>query len=259
MFIFAQVEIPLSSFINLPSEIQQHIASYLNASALSFFAQSDKCRLRCCLSSLVKYQALFSLQLIAKWNSTYFHNKTNQLFVCGSNEYGQLGLGDNEHRSTFTILPWPENQGWIERVITGGSHAIMLTRDNKLWVCGHNGFGQLGLRDTKNRFTFKIVSWPEDRGKIQKVIIGNNYTIVLTEYNKLWVCRCNSYGQLGLNNQMKHSTFTLVEILEVFSFNQLIKICTALTLVSDIKSNTIHSQHQLDEPDGQPPLKKMRL
>ncbi len=37
-------------------------------------------------------------------NHNIILNENNELFVCGQNLYGQLGLGDNEDRNIYTKL-----------------------------------------------------------------------------------------------------------------------------------------------------------
>ena len=199
----------LLNLFNLPTEIQQHIAAYLDAPALSFFAQSHKQTLKAVLPSLLKFKTMYPLRLTAKVGSTYL-TQANQLFMCGYNEYGQLGLGDNEPRFTFTAVPWPAEQGRIQQVIAGGAHTLVLTQDNRLWVCGLNNNGQLGLGDKEPRATFTAVPWSAERGCIRQVIVGANHTVVLTQANRLWVCGYNAFGQLGLGDKEPRATFTAV-------------------------------------------------
>lgn len=197
------------NFSNLPSEIQQKIAAYLDTPALCFFAQINKQILENVLPLLHKHQALLSLCITAKANNTYLY-QANQLFVCGDNHYGQLGLGDKMNRSTFTAVPLAAEQGEIQQVSVGGFHAIVLTRDNKIWACGYNAFGQLGLGDNMNRSTFTVVPWSAEQGQIKQVSAGAQHTIVLTQDSRLWVCGLNIYNQLGLIDQVHRLTFTAV-------------------------------------------------
>ena len=64
------------------------------------------------------------------------------LWGCGRNNYGQLGLGDNTNRTTFTEII--TNADDIKLVYCGGNHTLILKNDGTLWGCGCNTFGQLG-------------------------------------------------------------------------------------------------------------------
>lgn len=182
-------------------------------------------------------------QVSAGENYTIVLTENNLLWVCGNNNYGQMGGYGDTYLETFKKIHWPKKRGQIQQIVTGGYHSIVLTSDNRLWVCGNNGFGQLGLNDRQDRFTFSEVEWPEDRSRIRQVIAGHDYTIVLTQDNQLWVCGDNNVGQLGLGDEVDRAAFTPVKILsngmqQVFILNQLVKVGLS-------ESN---SQHLLKKP-----------
>ena len=80
----------------------------------------------------------------------------NTLWGCGSNDRGQLGLGDTTNRTTFTQIT--TNTDDIKSVYCGESYVLILKNDNTLWGCGNNSGGQLGLEDTSNRYTFTEIT-----------------------------------------------------------------------------------------------------
>ena len=79
------------------------------------------------------------------------------MFACGSNASGQLGLGDNTRRNTFTAVPALPYGKVAKQVAAGGHHMMILAEDGTVFACGCNGCGQLGLGDTENRSTFTVV------------------------------------------------------------------------------------------------------
>jgi alpha-tubulin suppressor-like RCC1 family protein len=135
-------------------------------------------------------------------------NENNEIFVCGYNEYGQLGLGDSENRNTYTKLE--HNFGKIKNIYNGAHHNIILNENNELYVCGYNYYGQLGLGDCDNRNTYTKLE--HNFGKINNIFCGVNHNIILNDNNELYVCGFNNYGQLGLgfyhNNR---NTYTKLE------------------------------------------------
>lgn len=67
----------------------------------------------------------------------------------GYNGYGQLGLGDTTQRNVLTKTTMTDV---IEVKISGegvtSSSAYALTSTGKVFSCGYNGYGQLGLGTT---------------------------------------------------------------------------------------------------------------
>jgi alpha-tubulin suppressor-like RCC1 family protein len=73
--------------------------------------------------------------------------ENDELYVCGSNIFGQLGLGDNNNRNLYTKLE--NNFGKMKNIVCGDNYNIILNENNELFVCGENFSGQLGLGDKK--------------------------------------------------------------------------------------------------------------
>jgi hypothetical protein len=67
------------------------------------------------------------------------------LYACGMNFHGQLGLNNTINRSLFTKVP-----GNWNTVKAGWNHAIALSSNNTLFGSGRNLFGQLGLGFANN-------------------------------------------------------------------------------------------------------------
>jgi alpha-tubulin suppressor-like RCC1 family protein len=134
-------------------------------------------------------------------------NENNEVYVCGHNYYGQLGLGDYDKRNVYTKLE--NNFGKIINIYCAGYHNIILNENNELYVCGYNDFGQLGLgyNDNKNIHT-KIEN---NFGKIKNIYCGRYHNIILNENNELYVCGNNEFGQLGLGDNNKKNTYTKLE------------------------------------------------
>ena len=59
----------------------------------------------------------------------------NDLFVFGSNVYGQLGLGDTNNRRTVINYPLFSN---IIDVSKGGNHTFVKTSNNEIYAFGNN-------------------------------------------------------------------------------------------------------------------------
>jgi alpha-tubulin suppressor-like RCC1 family protein len=129
--------------------------------------------------------------------------KTNgTIWGCGSNLYGQLGLGDTNYRyiptSVGTVSDW-------STVAAGGYYTISRKSNNTLWAWGRNRYGQLGLGDTFDRTTPTQVGTNSDWSLLAG---GYAHTIARKTNNTIWTWGSNTYGQLGLGDTIDRWTPT---------------------------------------------------
>ena len=128
------------------------------------------------------------------------------LWGCGRNDYGQLGLGDTNSRTTFTQIT--TNTDNIKQVYCGENYTFILKNDGTLWGCGLNSHSQLGLGDTTNRTTFTQITTNTDN--IKSVYCGSLHTFILKNDGTLWGCGQNNFGQLGLGDTTNRNVFTQI-------------------------------------------------
>lgn len=76
-----------------------------------------------------------------------FLNEAKEVFVCGSNEHGKLGLGDKRNRNYPIRL---EGAVWSE-ISAGSNHSLFVDQYRNLWSAGANERGALGLGDNMDR------------------------------------------------------------------------------------------------------------
>ena len=141
-------------------------------------------------------------------NHTFILKNDGTLWACGQNNYGQLGLGDTDNRTTFIQVTTNTNN--IKSVNCGYEHTIILKNDGTLWGCGYNGYGQLGLEDVNNRNTFTQIT--TNTGNIKSIYCGLYNTYILKNDGTLWGCGRNYYGQLGLGDTTDRLAFTIIGI-----------------------------------------------
>ena len=129
-----------------------------------------------------------------------------QIYACGNNSHGQLGLNDNTHKySIFTEGPC--NIIFMS-ISVSYYHTIGIDIEGNLWSTGQNDYGQLGLNDIQSRSVFTKV--PCDT-TFTNVSAGYNHTIALDIDGNLWTAGDNIYGQLGaLGNTFRQLKFTKV-------------------------------------------------
>ena len=93
----------------------------------------------------VKIDNLPAIRLVAcGYSHSLFLDRSGCVWVCGNNEYGQLGLSDNKNRfQPCKNLYLSE----IEFISAGEYHSLFLDAEGGVWSCGYNEYGQLGHGD----------------------------------------------------------------------------------------------------------------
>lgn len=118
----------------------------------------------------------------------------NNVWCVGSNEKGQLGMGNVAFVKNFKLLPNLK----AKFVECGPSHTFLIDVDDNLWCMGHNENGQLGTGDTLKRTTpFRI---PD----IKPIFISSSSTatFVIDKNYDLHTCGLSIHGNLGLGKDM---------------------------------------------------------
>ncbi len=166
--------------------------------------------------------------------------ETGDLFTCGRNNRGQLGLGDLEDRATpVCVAVLTKYQ--VSDVACGSEHTVVCMENGSVFGMGNNRFSQLGLQDEealsvlspslnrknrkkgKGRFKKRkasprsprpskvLFSTPQriDGGdfkagngtKIWRVAAGSKHSVFVSKSGKMYGC-----GESGYNGRMGHMT-----------------------------------------------------
>jgi alpha-tubulin suppressor-like RCC1 family protein len=123
-----------------------------------------------------------------------FLSQSGQLYACGYNYFGQLGLGDDNNRNIPTSVKFKEP---IRMVSAGGLHSMFLSESGQLYTFG----------DNNNRNVPTLVEFKEP---IRMISTGNCHLMFLTESGQLYTWGRNDYGQLGLGDQEDRNSPTYV-------------------------------------------------
>ncbi len=137
--------------------------------------------------------------------------ESGELYVCGSNFRGQLGLGHRGDRIIFTRVEGLPAGERIKQLVCGDNHTMLLCESGELYACGRNGDGQLGLGHRQDRDIFTRVKGLPFGVRIKQLVCGWIHTMLLCESGALYACGDNCGGQLGLGDEKGFTTFTRVE------------------------------------------------
>ncbi|NWX00359.1 RPGR regulator, partial [Caloenas nicobarica] len=123
-----------------------------------------------------------------------------KLYMFGSNNWGQLGLGSKNTVSKPTCVKAlkPEK---TKLAVCGRNHTLVYTEKGNVYAAGGNSEGQLGLGDTEERSTFHLISFFTNQHKIKQLAAGSYTSAAVTEDGQLFVWGDNSEGQIGLADE----------------------------------------------------------
>ncbi len=139
-------------------------------------------------------------------------SKKVQLLGLGSNGKSQLGhLSIEDTRIPIPSIFLINNEKTIDlpfkikQVICGGSHTLVLTSDNDIYISGDNSKGQLNIKLNHNdnegegeKEINQISCFTPVEGKWKLASAGFDYTCLVSLENEVYVCGEGPKGQLGL-------------------------------------------------------------
>ena len=80
-------------------------------------------------------------QISSTLSNTAMIDLNNNVWVCGNNKYGQLGLGNIQNKNVLTQITNFKGK----QVSCGQQYMIVIDMNNNVWTVGRNSFGKLGL------------------------------------------------------------------------------------------------------------------
>ncbi|CAB3243481.1 unnamed protein product [Arctia plantaginis] len=161
-----------------------------------------------CVKWLKPHRALF---VACGRAHTVFVTDSNAIYTVGCNDEGQLGTGDMEHHTVPQFVELDGEAGTIRQVSAGSNHTAILTDDGRVFVCGSNTEGQLGLgEDTRSCLKFTELKFME---KISFVECGYYNTVFITAKGAVFITGDNENQKLGIPDQP--STVYVPEVLPI--------------------------------------------
>ncbi|KAK3528355.1 hypothetical protein QTP86_034141 [Hemibagrus guttatus] len=145
------------------------------------------------------------LKLACGDEHTALITENGKLFMFGSNNWGQLGLGENISVNKPTCVKALKSER-VKLVACGRTHTLVYTSCGNLYAAGGNNEGQLGLGDFVERSSFQLVEFFTKRGSIKMLAAGSNTSAAITQDGKLYIWGDNSEGQIGLGEEEGTST-----------------------------------------------------
>jgi alpha-tubulin suppressor-like RCC1 family protein len=148
-------------------------------------------------------------------SSAYMLMDNGNLYTWGQNSFGQLGHGDTVNKYIPTLAATAVSQVYTngtngQRTVNYGRLFIKKT-DGKIWGCGYNGLGALGIGNTTNQSSFVEITGAGVNPK--SVWNMGNYTgclVVQKADGAVVIAGYNGYGSLGNGTSTNILTLTAV-------------------------------------------------
>lgn len=110
--------------------------------------------------------------------------QNGEVIVTGDNQFRQLGLPHTDRTVDFIMIPdFPHRAKAID---AGVEHSLILTTDDKIYACGNNKLGNLGLGHTYSSDSFLLVHGLQPNMRFKKVAAGR-HSAALTDDGRLFV------------------------------------------------------------------------
>jgi len=127
---------------------------------------------------------------------TLFLTQAGQLYAAGSNLYGQLGDGTAGAMANKSSPVFLSGNFW-KQLDCGSYFSAAIDNNNRLWLWGNGGSGNLGNLSTTNtsspvQTSFQTTDW-------KQVSCGYNFVCAIKANGTLWSWGLNNFGQLGRN------------------------------------------------------------
>ena len=132
--------------------------------------------------------------------SSFAINSNGELFACGNNNMGQLGLGNTNNYDDLQRVG--NNSDWVQ-VVSANAHTLALNNKGEIYAWGYGGFGQLGLGNTSNQTSPQRVG---SSSNWVSLTTGHSMSFAINSNGELYAWGNNSSGQLGLGNTTNFSS-----------------------------------------------------
>ncbi len=147
-----------------------------------------------------------------------------RIYAWGNNSFGQLGDGSsviNREKPVLTKFTNLKTEETFIDISTGRLHSLALTNQGRVFAWGGNNRGQLGVGNTNNSYTPKIVTFEdilESDEKIIQISAGSDFSVALSSSGRVVTWGSNFSGQLGIDFTTGTSGFKTTPTLVIFPY-----------------------------------------
>ena len=141
-----------------------------------------------------EYKMLNSFQISIGEDHLLILKDDGTVYSSGHNNYGELGIGNNDNKDQETLIPNLTN---IIKVAAGYDHSLILNGDGQVYSFGNNQYGQLGLGNYEDK---NIPTLIPGIVNIVDISCGIGTSLLLNNKGQVFSFGFNESGQLGLKD-----------------------------------------------------------
>jgi alpha-tubulin suppressor-like RCC1 family protein len=168
------------------------------------------------------------IKFISCGSHTMMIDSDHNVWACGPNTLGELGLGDDVNRYVPTQI-----LGFKAKFVSSGHISTMIIDlDDNVWGFGYNRLGVLGLGDNIHRNIPTLLPWSYEN-KAKFVYCSNSYAMIIDTNDNVWAFGYNGYGQLGLGDTESRNIPTQIPEIKARS----VSCGNNHTIIIDINNN----------------------
>lgn len=147
---------------------------------------------------------------------TFFLTESENVYACGLNNMGQLGLGSLEpvFTGTPTLVEALEGEG-VCQLVGGEHHSLALTSEGAVFAFGRGDNSQLGLGDGEEQHLSPVKVQGLAGVPIRKLTCGSNQNFAVAKSGDLYAWGFGEMGQLGNGKAGDEPTPMLIEPAEL--------------------------------------------
>jgi len=163
-------------------------------------------------------------------DSTIIEMTNGDVYGCGNNSYGQLGIGNTTNQ--LSIVKIIDNGTYsVKQVLNSSTNTFFLMTDGTIYGAGSNTYGQLGDGTTTNNSS--LVEYSNTTGKTPTELLHGNHSIfVLMSDGTIYGAGSNNYGQMGIGNTTNQTSFAEMNLTPL-NITRLL----SLTTINGLKTN----------------------
>lgn len=145
------------------------------------------------------------------------------VYSWGDGRSGQLGLGNTSQQNTPREVTTLSGKN-IVQIVAGSLHALALTADGEVYSWGRGSNGRLGLGDTINQDTPRLIEALENREIIQ-IQAGSSHSLALTKSGDIYGWGRNLIGTtLGIITENENQTTPILINRQSLVDNKIVQI-----------------------------------
>lgn len=190
----------------LPIELKSMIGSYLDYQSLHKLSQTSSSFYKCYMNDIIKRSNdLQWVQFSMDYKNTFALRNNGDVYVCGSNKCGVLGLGDNTIRMNPTHNPYVKD---VVQIKTRGRRTYFVLKNGNVMACGSEWSYVSFLYDNE------IPKLVDGFSNIKEIAMGEGHTVALRKDGRVMGYGHNtSGGQLGFGSIKVIKTPTIIPTL----------------------------------------------